>query len=199
MKRYAALLLAGLAFASQASATVLFADAFQTNLAQWGPNNSGVIVAAPGGGNALAFTATVGGGDIFTANPISGGNGGNYTLKFDYLGTCAQGLQCGGFIGLNNANGETWLAGSGPYPTLSPIIETGAWQTITVNFNSASPFKIKIEDWNGANDGPTPGNAYFRNLTVSGAVPEPSSWMLMIVGFGLVGVSMRGRKAAVGA
>ena len=53
---------------------------------------------------------------------------------------------------------------------------------------------LKIEDWNGATDGPTAGNAYFRNLVISGAVPEPASWMLMIVGFGLVGVSAR-RKA----
>ena len=36
-------------------------------------------------------------------------------------------------------------------------------------------------------------------FTLSGAVPEPASWALMIVGFGLVGVSMRRRKAAIAA
>ena len=199
MKLHAALFLAGLALANQASATVLFADSFQTNLAQWGVNNSGAIVSAPGGGNALAFAATIGGGDIFTANSISGANAGAYTIKFDYLGTCARGLQCGGFIGIDNANGETWLAGSGSYPNLSPIVETGVWQTITVNFSSASPFKLKIEDWNGANDGPTPGNAYFRNLVISGSVPEPQSWLLMIAGFGMVGVAARRHKASAAA
>lgn len=33
----------------------------------------------------------------------------------------------------------------------------------------------------------------------AGAVPEPASWALMIVGFGLVGASMRRRNAAVAA
>jgi len=32
---------------------------------------------------------------------------------------------------------------------------------------------------------------------VDGAVPEPASWMLMIAGFGLVGVAARRRPAAV--
>ena len=36
-------------------------------------------------------------------------------------------------------------------------------------------------------------------FTLSGAVPEPASWALMIVGFGLVGVSMRRRKVAIAA
>ena len=193
MKLNSILFAAGLALASQSSAAVLFSDNFQTNLAQWAPNTSGVIVAAPGGGNALAFTQTIGGGDIFTANSISSANG-QFHISFEYLGTCAQGQSCGGFLGFNNASGETWLAGSGPYASSNPITETGAWQTIAFNFTSLSALTLKIEDWNGATDGPTAGNAYFRSLVISGAVPEPASWMLMIVGFGLVGVSAR-RKA----
>ena len=35
------------------------------------------------------------------------------------------------------------------------------------------------------------------NLAVSGAVPEPASWALMISGFGLVGFAMRRRKSSV--
>lgn len=197
MKRKALLLLTGLVMASQASATVLFADDFQTNLSQWNPG-SGVITAAPGGGNALAFTATIGGGDSFALSPISAVSG-SYTLTFDYLGTCGAGQSCGGYIGFNNGSGETWLSGSGGYPTTVPIIETGAWQTITVNFTSASPFTLKIEDWNGATDGPTAGNAFFRNLVVSsGGVPEPATWLMLVAGFGMVGVASR-RKDVVAA
>ena len=193
----AGLILSLMSLAAPASAAVLFADDFQGNLGQWGANHSGVIVAAPGGGNALAFTANIGGGDIFTASPI--GTSGTFTISFDYLGTCATGQQCGGFVGFNNAAGETWLAGSGPYPSLNPIVETGAWQTITFNFTSASPFTLKIEDWDGGTDGPTPGNAYFRNLSISGAVPEPTSWAMLIAGFGMVGAAARRRRVSVAA
>lgn len=91
---------------------------------------------------------------------------------------------------------KRWLDHNG-YPSTSPIFETGAWQTITVNFSSASPFTLKIEDWNGGTDGGAPGNAYFRNLTVSGAVPEASTWMMMIAGFGLVGFASRRKTTAI--
>jgi hypothetical protein len=36
-----------------------------------------------------------------------------------------------------------------------------------------------------------------ENATISAAVPEPSTWMLMLLGFGAVGWSMRRRRAAV--
>ena len=39
------------------------------------------------------------------------------------------------------------------------------------------------------------GNAFeFDNIAVAGAVPEPATWAMMIIGFGLVGVSMRKPK-----
>jgi hypothetical protein len=46
------------------------------------------------------------------------------------------------------------------------------------------------------------GGVSFDTISLSsssGAVPEPASWALMIVGFGLVGVSMRRRKAVAAA
>jgi hypothetical protein len=36
-------------------------------------------------------------------------------------------------------------------------------------------------------------------IATTGAVPEPASWALLVVGFGLVGVAARRRKAAVAA
>jgi hypothetical protein len=43
-----------------------------------------------------------------------------------------------------------------------------------------------------------PGNAgvFFDNVSVSGAVPEPASWALMIGGFGLTGAALRRRRAS---
>ena len=43
------------------------------------------------------------------------------------------------------------------------------------------------------------GESDFRpkpSLTPSGAVPEPASWLLMIIGFGLIGATLRGQKRA---
>ena len=183
-----------LAVAAQAPAAVLFADNFQTDLSQWNAGSSGVIVAAPGGGNALAFTNTIGGGDLFSASSIASPSG-TYHISFEYLGTCTQGASCGGFLGFNNP-GETWLSGSGPYGNPHPIVETGSWQTISFDFTSATPITLKLEDWNGATDGPTPLNAYFRNLVITGSVPEPATWGLMIAGFAIVGVAARRRVAS---
>lgn len=45
----------------------------------------------------------------------------------------------------------------------------------------------------------TTGGRFGPSFQFNAAVPEPASWALMIVGFGLVGVSMRRRKSAVAA
>ena len=183
-----------LAFAVQAPAAVLFSDSFQTDLSQWSPSTSGVINSTSGG-YALSFGTTTGGGDLRGLNTYAS-TGGHFHISFDYLGTCGQGQghSCGGFLGFDNP-AETWLAGSGPYGTAHPISETGSWQTISFDFTSATPIRLKLEDWNGAGDSGTPGNAYFRNLVLSGSVPEPETWALMIAGFAMIGVAAR-RKAA---
>jgi hypothetical protein len=56
------------------------------------------------------------------------------------------------------------------------------------------------------NNGPSNVNGTFSDFgslafsaDFTGAVPEPGTWMMMIAGFGLVGVSARRRKAAVAA
>lgn len=98
-----------------ASAATLFADSFQGNLIQWGSVGSAVIVADPlvSGGKALAFNVATGGGDIFAAQSYLSTTGNSFTLSYDSLGV-GNG---GGYVGLNNANGETWLAGDGYHAT----------------------------------------------------------------------------------
>ena len=48
-------------------------------------------------------------------------------------------------------------------------------------------------------DGLSVSASTFVTLNISGAVPEPASWALMIAGFGMVGFAARRRRAVVAA
>lgn len=45
-----------------------------------------------------------------------------------------------------------------------------------------------------SDDGDGPNQSYLVKLGYAGAVPEPSTWMMMIAGFGTIGVSLRRRR-----
>ncbi len=163
-----------------ASATTLFSDDFQGTLSQWAAGSSGQIVNDPlGSGKALDFTRTIGGGDLFQLAAV-GSSTGNFHLSFDYLGNCAHG--CGGFVGFNYLNGpEVWLAGSDNYPTPTPLVENGTWTQVALDFASATPIVLKLEDYNGTSDGGTPGNAFFRNLVLTDGAVDPAQAPFAVV------------------
>ena len=48
-------------------------------------------------------------------------------------------------------------------------------------------------DANGADDGLAIDNFRAEAVTL-GAVPEPSTWMMLIAGFGFIGAALRGRR-----
>lgn len=56
-----------------------------------------------------------------------------------------------------------------------------------------SSYSAYVQDHSSAGDPRTINYAFL----ISGSVPEPASWALMIVGFGLTGAAMRRRNAAV--
>ena len=189
-----------------AQAAVIFQDSFSTTLSNtnWATIGNAQIVAAPGGGNALNFRATQAGGDLLSTI-IAGSGPGTYNMSFQYF--CAS-AECGGYVGLipgldatstlpSTAGTDQWLiADSNTYFTPFKIINNGGWTNVSFNFKVTSPgaFGLKLEDFNQAG-GNIPGDAYFRDLTVS-SVPEPSTWAMIILGFVGMGFIARRRKNA---
>jgi hypothetical protein len=193
--------------AGSAHATVIFQDNFQSPLlaSNWSTLGSSQILAAPGGGNALSFSSPGSGGDLFSV-PISGSGPGSYNISFQYF---CQSAPCGGFIGLAPGSGATltvplttttdaWLASDDPiaYTTPFHFVSKGAWTSVSFDFQvtSANQFSLKLEDFNGGPNGGVPGDALFRGLSVS-AVPEPSTWAMMILGFAGIGFMAYRRKS----
>ena len=41
------------------------------------------------------------------------------------------------------------------------------------------------------------GGVFFDNLSVTGGVPEPAVWAMMLAGFGLMGAALRRRRGAL--
>jgi hypothetical protein len=202
------LLIAGVfALTAGGAQAALFSDDFQGNLSQWNPNASGQIVPDPldplGGGKALNFGSTGSGGDIFSTNASFSNPSHIYTLSYDYLGTCGT-ASCGGYVGIfpggnftiAGSQGDGWLSGDAPAAWFTPFANrnTGVWEHISFTFdtNSSDPFGLKLEDFVDSNN--TAGDAYFRNLELSAAAPEPSTWAMMLLGFFGIGFMAYRRK-----
>ena len=156
-----------------------------------------VIVTAQGGGLYNFIQSGFDGGasisGSFTGNDNDGnlqlnaftGEISNFTASFSGNGLVAAWNSTNGVL-VFDLNGSD-LLGDG---------QTGAIEGIAVNFGGGSPFNWRAgpgpfnlcgtEDPCGIIEGPA-----------SGAVPEPSSWAMLIAGFGLAGAVQRRRRAAI--
>ncbi|MBO9580734.1 MAG: SdiA-regulated domain-containing protein [Sphingobium sp.] len=117
-------------------------------------------------------------------------------------------LSNGGFSG---ATSDNLLILSGTSKLIMEVTKTGALVgsyslaafTSTIDpTNAGGKFEGMTLDGQGniylvSDDGNGPNQSYMVKLKYNGAVPEPTSWALMIAGFGLVGANMRRRKVAV--
>jgi hypothetical protein len=107
--------------------------------------------------------------------------GGTFTLtSFDYTNFGGPGSYS--VVGSLNGSGVYVFGASGDF--------SAVWQTVLGNGTSVDQLDFTFSARGTSLN--------IDNFTLgSGGVPEPASWALMIVGFGLVGVASRRRVAAV--
>ena len=80
--------------------------------------------------------------------------------------------------------------GYAPGQTMDPVTSTWSGQSL-----ASMGLKSGTYVWSWGGD----GNADSLTINIAGSVPEPSTWALMLLGFGLAGVAMRRRSGAVAA
>ncbi|MFM2410097.1 MAG: hypothetical protein RL481_925 [Pseudomonadota bacterium] len=184
---------AGLALAisaSPASAAIFIVDAFTHSVNGGGgtPLSTGLTFSA---GTTLTVSSST--NDLWSAGALprfSDANG----LTGNRLATALDdsGQPVGTLIGINfgtpTFNGHTAAFGSlvgrinGVYQTLGANFSGPAWAT----------GELQLFYWD-SNQGDNSGQIAF-NIA---AVPEPATWAMMIIGFGLIGGAMRARRQTV--
>ena len=97
------------------------------------------------------------------------------------------------FTGINFAAGTYWFGVSGLTSELG-------WSSFDNGGPNPNPNQRQL---NGENVTSTPGVHDFafriRGEELAGAVPEPTTWMLMLFGFGAIGASLRLRRGPMAA
>jgi hypothetical protein len=124
---------------------------------------------------------------------------GLYTISFDLYGNYGQSNQYGFFFGTSPPRGVHWIISDTAYESDTLISDSkGSWEKVSYPFNDGSVLLV-FEDWSGAQY--SGASAYYlRNevltdnsnnsevgsLSVT-AIPESSSWALMLMGFAAIG------------
>jgi len=196
----AAALLAGAAGVASANAGVVFSDNFNNYAYQlnWAPP-ANWTAPGPGAVDLIGETTTGTAFDFFPGNggyvDLDGSNGvagtlqtlasfgaGTYTLSFDLGGNARGDVDKTTVITLGDFSQSITLSSAAPLAPESFTFKTTGGQ-------------LSFADLAGGNQ--NIGNI-LDNVSLS-AVPEPATWAVMLMGFGGLGVAMRGnrRKLAV--
>lgn len=178
-------LLAGTAVPASAATIEVFAQA---------NSSAGGVAALPGlvltSGQTLTISSST--DDLWSAGALprySDANG----LIGDRLATAtddsgqAPGTLIGTNFGLNNFDGF-----SAPFGSLVGRIG-GVYQLLGANYNGAAwnTGALELFYWD-SNNGDNFGSITF-DVTAAAAVPEPATWAMLILGFGMVGAGLRAR------
>jgi hypothetical protein len=175
-------------------------------------NGSQVIGYAPG--NPLGYA-----GNVYVADAASPYNhatylmqtitgltpGKTYTLSFlqasgsNYAGDTDSAQWDVGFGGAIDVLGGDWAFTAPATHKLSALMTnsssdgTSSWQSQAMTFTASSTDELLsfFATGNGA-----PPFALLANVSLTPAVPEPSTWAMMLLGIGAIGASMRRRRKA---
>jgi hypothetical protein len=151
--------------------------------------------ASPNGGNFMALDGDTQANAAFSQMVTGLTPGKVYTLSFWWAGTQ-----------LSNRGGDTTerldvTFGSDAFSTATvggPTHYFSGWHQVTHAFTATSSSQLLSFLSMGTPNG-LPPVALLDGVSLTGNVPEPASWALLIAGFGLVGAAARRRKAVVAA
>jgi hypothetical protein len=132
---------------------------------------------------------------------VAGSNGPQLCLK---TGTQGNGCTGGGGAGLQMGSGANLGSASNPFPSTSSqfvLNFTGPTARTAITLHN---LVLRFQSLGGTGQSPA-GNGSFGNDGGSGVgivtsvdiVPEPSSWAMLITGFGLIGATLRRRRSVV--
>jgi hypothetical protein len=154
----------------------------------WLKGNSGVL---PNTGNIFASDSQYYPGTL--SQNISGLSANSlYTLTFDYA--LAQQV---GFDGANSNNyWQVAFGGVSQNTSLLSIPNDGfsGWKTATMTFTASGVDQALSFLAKGAAPG-APPFLLLDNVSLTAAVPEPSTWAMLLIGVALVGFTARRRRA----
>lgn len=167
-------------------------------VSMWGPHNgsaNGFTSTSPDGGNFLAADPSYAQGPI--QQTITGLVAGQkYVLSFDWAG-----VQQHGFDGPTTEGWDVSLGGE--THSAAPVANANhgftGWMHSTMTFTATGASETLSFMATGGPSGSQPPFSLLDGIALIAGVPEPATWGLMIMGFGLIGATARRRRAAAAA
>jgi hypothetical protein len=169
------------------------------DLKLYGPNNgyaNGLPATSPAGGNYIAGDADFTSGSLQAklSQTITGLTPGKvYAVSFWWA--AAQQLNFAG------ATTESWKVSLGNQQQQTAILNNPqagfqAWRQTTFNFTAQNSSEV-LQFLAHGTPGGQPPFSLLDGVSMTAVVPEPASWAMLIMGFGLVGAVARRRQTLV--